>query len=57
MKMIPHQTKGVNLPAGFGTSLAEGFQKALPILIILENLRAPIPAIHHVINRPRIFHS
>src|SRR5271168_261857 len=31
--------------------------KKLPILVILENRLAPVPAVHHLINRPGIFHS
>jgi len=47
----------MNLPARPVTNLAQRFQKPLPILVILENVLAPIPAIHHLINRSGIFHS
>jgi hypothetical protein len=57
MKMIPHQTPRLHLPARLDANLPERFQKPLPIRVILENLLAPIPAIHHVINRAGIFHS
>ena len=47
----------MNLAAGFAARFAEGFQKTPAILIVLENRLAPIPPVHHVIDRTRIFHS
>jgi hypothetical protein len=37
MEMVGHQAKGVNLPAGAGATLAQGFQKAFAVLIIPED--------------------
>jgi len=57
MKMIPHQTQRMNLPARSGANLPERFDEPLAIPVIFEYLLTPIPAIHHMINRARIFHS
>ena len=55
MKMIPHQAERVDLPARLRARLAEGGEETALILLILENRFLPIPATHHVINRPWIF--
>src|SRR6266496_2754661 len=43
----------------FATAFAQSevARKQFPILVILENRFPPIPAIHQVIDRPRIFDS
>jgi hypothetical protein len=41
MKMIRHEDVGVNLPAGLGAHLGEGFNEALAIRIVPENRLAP----------------
>src|SRR6266545_4135387 len=41
----------------FATAFAQSGRKQFPILVILENRFPPIPAIHQVIDRPRIFAS
>ena len=43
--------------AGRAKGLPQRFQKPRPIIVILENLLPPIPAIQHMINRAGIFHS
>ena len=43
--MIWHDHVGVNLPARFDASLAEGLDEALPIRIIQEDRLAPVAAI------------
>ena len=57
MKMITHQTIGMNLPAGFHAGFTQRSKKALPIDIVMENRLTPVPAIDHVINCPGILHS
>jgi hypothetical protein len=57
MKMIAHQTIRVNLPLCLAASLSQGTQKPLPVCLVPENVLTPVAAIHHVINRPLIFHS
>jgi hypothetical protein len=47
MKMIPHQAKGVNLPTGLGARLAQRGDKPLAVLVIPEDLRAPVAPIHY----------
>ncbi len=57
MKMIVHQTPRVNLPVSFLARLGQGVQEQQPIFIVVKDRLAPVPSIHHVINRPRILHS
>src|ERR1017187_4002918 len=57
MKVVQHQTISMNLPACFVARFAEGFQKTLPILIVLENRFSPVSPVHDVIDRSRILHS
>src|SRR5439155_27054886 len=57
MKVIEHQTPGMHLPVRLATALAQGAQKQFAILVIPEDRLPPIPAIHHVIDRSRIFYS
>ena len=35
----------------------QGLHKPFPVGIILENWFTPIPAVHHMVDRPWIFHS
>ncbi len=56
-KMIGQEDVGVNLPARFGTSLAQRLDEALAIRIVLEDRLPPVPAIHDVIDRAGIFDS
>jgi hypothetical protein len=57
MKMVRHKAIGMNLPTGFLTSSLETFQEQIPIGVAAKNCLAPIPAIHHVVERARIFHT
>jgi len=57
MKVIAHQAEGMDLPAGFAARLAEGRQKRRAVPVLPENRLPPVPTIHHMINRPGIFHS
>jgi len=41
----------MHLPPRASAALAEGFQKGLPILIVLEDGLAPITTVHDVIDR------
>ncbi len=40
-----------------GGRLAQGFQKAPPIRVVLENRLPPVPTVENMINRPGIFHA
>ena len=42
MKMVSHQTIGVNLPIGFGAGFAQRFQEPLTVRVVLENRLATI---------------
>jgi hypothetical protein len=55
MKMIGHETIGVDLPAGFLAGLAEGKEKALTVEVVLENGFTAVAAIHHMIDGSGIF--
>src|SRR5262245_35822106 len=57
MKMIGHQTIGMNPPTGLGAGLPERLKKKLPIRIILENRFTPIAVVHHLVNRPGALNS
>ena len=48
--MVAHQAPGVDLPAGLGTSFAEGAQEGLPIGVVAEDGFAEISPIHDVVN-------
>ena len=41
----------MNLPVSAATTLAEGFRKALAVLIILEDRLTPVAAVHDMIDR------
>jgi hypothetical protein len=45
-----------SLPGGLPASPRQRVQEKLPIRIILEDNLAPVTPIHHVMERPRIFH-
>lgn len=57
MKVVAHQTISVHLPAGFLASFTQGFEKALAVLIIMENIFAPVAAVHEVVDRPFVLHA
>jgi len=57
MKMIRHKDVGVNLPAGLGAHLDEGFDEALAIGLVLEDPLAPVAAIYDVVDRAGILDS
>src|SRR5438874_820848 len=50
MKMISHQTPGVDLPVRFGASLGQRLEEPLTVQIVVENGFAPIAAIHDVVD-------
>ena len=50
MKMIRHQAECVDLPAGLGAYVRQRLEKRLAIQIVSENILAPIPATHRVID-------
>ena len=54
MKVVPHQAIGVHLKTGLLTGFRQRLEKVLAIDIIVENVLPPVPAAHHVVDRPRI---
>ena len=57
MVMIAHQHTGMDPPPCARAGLAEGFQKAPPVLIVLENRLAPVSAVENVINGSLLFNA
>ena len=57
MKVIGHQTIGVDLPIGFGTSLAEGVEEEEAIGVVAEDGFPSVTAVHDVVDRPFIFQA
>ncbi len=57
MKVIAHQTIGMNLPLGLGTGFTQGLDESKTILIIGKDGFLRVPSIDQVANRSRIFHS
>src|SRR5208337_906095 len=55
MKMVAHQTPGMHLPAGLAASLARRLREPSPVRLIPHDVLAPVPAVHHMINRAGIF--
>jgi hypothetical protein len=51
MEMISHQAISENHPLSFGASLANSFQKTLPISLVAENRLAPVAPIHDMVDR------
>jgi hypothetical protein len=51
VKMIQHEAKGMDLPAGLGAGLRHRLQKPHPVLVIAKDFLPAIPAVHHVVNR------
>jgi hypothetical protein len=55
--MVAHQTPGQHSPARFGAGFTQSFQEQSAISIFQGNRFTAVPAVYHVINRTRIFHS
>jgi hypothetical protein len=55
MKMIAHQTVGVNLPPCLAAGLGQGNQEQPKVPRTAKDLLTAIPSIHHMINRSRKF--
>src|SRR3954466_2307945 len=54
MVMVAHQDVCVNQPAGFLARLAQGFQKALAIFIVVEDRLAVASASHNMVDGARV---
>ena len=55
MKVIGHQTIGVDLPIGLGTGLAKGIEEEEAIGIVAKDGFPAVAAVHEVVDRPFIF--
>jgi hypothetical protein len=55
--MVGHQAQRMHLPAGFPAGFPQGFHKQLPVFVRSEDRLAPVPAVHYLINRSRIFNA
>ena len=52
--VIAHQAIRMHLPLRLAASLAQRGQKPLAVFIVPEDILTLVPAVHHVIHRPRI---
>src|SRR2546423_8296247 len=57
VKMIAHQAIGVHLPAGLFARFSQGRQKAVAVVVVLEDVFAATSAIDEVIDGSGIFDS
>jgi hypothetical protein len=57
MKVVGHETIGVDLPAGLPTRLPERFHETQAILVILEDGLTAVAAIHHMVEGARILEA
>jgi hypothetical protein len=54
MKMIAHETPGMNAPAGPGGSFGEGFEEANVVVVIAEDGLTAVATIHDEVDRAGI---
>jgi hypothetical protein len=57
MKMISHETQGVELPASLLTSFAESPEETAPILVIFEDRFAVVATTHEMIDGAGELHA
>jgi len=57
MKVIAHEAIGVDFPLGFGASLAERFEKAVAVEVVLENVLAPVATVQDVVDGTGILNA
>src|SRR6185295_3170362 len=57
MKVIGHQTIGVDLPIGLGTRLAKGIEEEEAIGVVAEDGFPAVAAVHEVVDSPFIFQA
>jgi hypothetical protein len=57
MKMVFHQTKGMNLEAGFLAGLAQGFDEIMAIALIKEDGFATISPAQDMIDRAGVLNA
>lgn len=55
MKVVFHQTIGVDDKTGFGASLRDSFEKIVTVPVVQEDGPALISAAHHMLSRAWIF--
>jgi hypothetical protein len=54
VKTVLHQAKSMRSPIGLLADLRQSYQELVPIRIVREDRLAAIPAVHEVVNRPRV---
>ena len=57
VKMIAHETPGMELPPGLLAGFTKGGEEGAPILIVAKDRLAPVAAIHEVVDGPRILNA
>jgi hypothetical protein len=51
------ETPSVNLPVGLPKGLPKGRKVQVAVIIVREDRLAPVTAIHHVVNCPKVLNS
>src|SRR5437773_1246085 len=54
VKMIPHEAIGMNLPARLAARLAQGLDKPLAVVVVVEDRFALVPTVHNVVHCPGV---
>jgi hypothetical protein len=57
VKVVAHQTKGVDLPAGIDGSFSQGLDESLSVAVVQDDILPTIPAAQHVVSGPFVLHS
>ena len=57
VKVVGHETVGMDLPTGLLAGLAQGGEKALAVLVIRVNVLPPVTPVHDVVNGTRVLDS
>src|SRR5437899_6333159 len=57
MVMVGHEHVRIDAPSGFSARFGQGFEPALPILIVTDNGPPMIASGHHVIDRAGILNT
>jgi hypothetical protein len=57
MKMVSHQTIGMNLPGSFRASFGQSFQEIVAVNVRQKDVFATIPAAHQVVSGAWKLHS
>jgi hypothetical protein len=57
VKVVAHQTKGVDLLAGKGSSFSQGLDEPLAVAVVQDDMLPAISSAEHVVACPFVLHS